>query len=46
MHRRRRDRFAAVMRDWPDHDRATFARLLTRFTDGMIQQPDHLDETG
>ena len=26
---------ASLMSDWPDDDRRTFARLLTRFTDSF-----------
>ncbi|MFI5910225.1 MarR family winged helix-turn-helix transcriptional regulator [Dactylosporangium sp. NPDC051541] len=35
MHRFRRSIFAAAMSDWPDADRAAFARLLTRFVESL-----------
>lgn len=35
VHRSRQAVFADVMADWPQADRAAFARLLTRFTDGL-----------
>ncbi|MFI7127773.1 MarR family winged helix-turn-helix transcriptional regulator [Nonomuraea sp. NPDC050153] len=33
--RTRQEAFAAVMEEWPERDRAEFARLLTRFVEGM-----------
>ncbi len=33
----RRSVFAAAMADWPDADRHDFARLLTRFVEGLPQ---------
>ena len=35
VHRFRRAMFSAAMSDWPDADRADFARLLTRFVDAL-----------
>ncbi len=35
VHRFRRAMFSAAMADWPDADRAAFARLLTRFVDAL-----------
>ncbi len=35
LHRFRRSIFATVMSDWTDADRARFARLLTRFVEGL-----------
>lgn len=32
MHAHRRAEFGQAMRDWPEHDRQEFARLLARFT--------------
>ncbi|WP_431931595.1 MarR family winged helix-turn-helix transcriptional regulator [Nonomuraea jabiensis] len=34
-HRGRQAAFAAAMEEWPEEDRAEFARLLTRFVEGM-----------
>ncbi|MDX3104234.1 MarR family winged helix-turn-helix transcriptional regulator [Nonomuraea angiospora] len=34
-HRARQAAFAAVMEEWPEEDRAEFARLLTRFVEGL-----------
>ncbi|MEV0407887.1 MarR family winged helix-turn-helix transcriptional regulator [Actinoallomurus sp. NPDC050550] len=35
MHRFRQETFARAMADWPDDDRATFARLLTSFVESF-----------
>lgn len=35
VHRFRQARFDEAMRDWPPGDREVFARLLTRFVDGL-----------
>ncbi|WP_283135160.1 MarR family winged helix-turn-helix transcriptional regulator [Rhizohabitans arisaemae] len=35
----RRDVFAAAMRDWPESDRAEFARLLHRFVSALPARP-------
>lgn len=40
LHRFRRSIFATAMADWPDADRAAFARLLTRFVDSLARQVD------
>ncbi|MFI9840751.1 MarR family winged helix-turn-helix transcriptional regulator [Nonomuraea sp. NPDC051941] len=34
-HRARQAAFAAAMEEWPEEDRAEFARLLTRFVEGL-----------
>lgn len=39
VHRFRRFIFAAAMADWPDADRAEFARLLTRFVEALSTLP-------
>lgn len=39
VHRYRRGQFAAAMSGWTDHDRETFADLLTRFIT-VLDQPD------
>lgn len=35
VHRFRREMFGTAMRDWPEHDRQEFARLLTTFVDAL-----------
>ncbi|EXU68426.1 MarR family transcriptional regulator [Streptomyces sp. PRh5] len=35
VHRFRRSVFAEAMEEWPEADRAEFARLLTRFVDTL-----------
>jgi len=42
--RYRRAHLDEIMADWPEQDRETFARLLTRFADAMVQRP--LDPDG
>jgi DNA-binding MarR family transcriptional regulator len=39
VHQYRRSQFAAAMTGWTDHDRETFAELLTRFV-AALDQPD------
>src|SRR6266542_2755038 len=39
VHRLRRGVFERAMADWPDRDRADFARLLTRFVGALTQDP-------
>ncbi len=39
VHRFRRGVFERAMADWPDRDRADFARLLTRFVGALTQDP-------
>ena len=40
-HRTRQEAFAGAMADWPEQDRATFARLLTSFTTALTGRTDH-----
>ncbi|GAA1725470.1 MarR family winged helix-turn-helix transcriptional regulator [Streptomyces yatensis] len=39
VHRFRRSVFAEAMEEWPEADRAEFARLLTRFVDALGSRP-------